>query len=365
MKSATRILAVLCLAGSGLPALRAQTAARPSPAPAPAPSPSPNLQLLQGLSKLELQRTMNLMRASLGVHCDYCHVVTEAEGWQWARDDKETKRTARRMIRMVMAINRESFDGRAVVSCNTCHRGSTKPLLTASLPQTPPSFPTPVVDHSGDRTAQAVLARYVSAVGGEAAARRLSEARTIRLRGTRESWDGTTAPFELAQAGPRVAVTVMTAKGEVRQVFDGSGGWTRDASGTHDLTPPEVESLRSLVRAFRPFSPADVGPGATVEGKARVGEREAWVVAHEPDDHTHVRLFFDALSGLLMRRLEERDGPVGRIPEQLDLSDYRPVDGTTVPMVQRLSLVDPWVGSTRRLELVAIDAPVDEAVFRR
>src|SRR5262249_34911200 len=72
MKSAARVVAVLCLAASGGSLLRAQTAARPvpSPVPSPSPSPSPNLQVLQGLSKLELQRTMNLMRASLGVHCD-------------------------------------------------------------------------------------------------------------------------------------------------------------------------------------------------------------------------------------------------------------------------------------------------------
>ena len=30
-----------------------------------------------------------------------------------------------------------------------------------------------------------------------------------------------------------------------------------------------------------------------------------------------------------------------------------------------LSLVDPWVGSTRRLQEVRLDVPVDEAVFRR
>jgi hypothetical protein len=44
---------------------------------------------------------------------------------------------------------------------------------------------------------------------------------------------------------------------------------------------------------------------------------------------------------------------------------FRPGEGTTVPFVQRLSIVDPWVGSTRRLEEVRIDIPVDESVFRR
>ncbi len=361
MKSATRILALLSLLGSNAPILFAQTGGGAKPAP----SPSPNLQLLQDLSKTQLQRTMNLMRASLGVHCDYCHVVTEQDGWQWASDDKENKRTARRMIRMVMDINREHFEGRPIVGCNTCHRGAMRPFLTPTLPQAPPPFPTPVADRSGYPTAKKVLARYVSAVGGPAAADRLAAARTIRLKGTRESWDALTIPFELVQSGDRFVVALMTAEGKVVQMCDGAAGWVKDSKGTRDMKPVEVENIRTLAGGFRPFAPSDIGEEATVEGKERVGDRETWEVLSHPDDHTRARLFFDTQNGLLLRRIVERDGPVGRIPEQLDLSDYRPAEGTTVPFVQRLSIVDPWVGSTRRLEEVRIDIPVDESVFRR
>jgi hypothetical protein len=361
MKNAARLLALLSIAASNLPILFAQTEGGARPAPIP----SPNLQLLQDLSKVQLQRTMNLMRASLGVHCDHCHVVTEADGWQWASDDKENKRTARRMIRMVMDINREHFEGRPVVGCNTCHRGATRPSLTPTLPQAPPPFPTPVADRSGYPTAKKVLARYVSAVGGAAAANRLSAARTIRLKGTRESWDAQTAPFELVQSGDRFVVTLMTAEGAVVQMSDGAAGWVKDAKGTRDMKPPEVENIRALASGFRPFAPSDVGEGATVEGRERVGDRETWEVLSQPDDHTRARLFFDTQNGLLLRRIVERDGAIGRIPEQLDLSDYRPAEGATMAFVQRLSIVDPWVGSTRRLEEIRIDIPVDESVFRR
>jgi hypothetical protein len=361
MKSATRLLALLSVVGSNVPILFAQTGGGARPAP----SPSPNLQLLQDLSKVQLQRTMNLMRASLGVHCDYCHVVTEEEGWQWARDDKENKRTARRMIRMVMDINREHFEGHPVVGCNTCHRGAMRPSLTPTLPQAPPPFPTPVADRSGYPTAKKVLARYVSAVGGAAAANRLSAARTIRLRGTRESWDAQTAPFELVQAGERFVVTLTTAEGRIIQMSDGTAGWVKDSKGSRDMTAAEFENIRSLADGFRPFAPTDIGEDATVEGRERIGDRETWEVLTERRDYTRSRLFFDVQNGLLLRRVVERDGPVGRIPEQLDLSDYRPAEGATVPFVQRLSIVDPWVGSTRRLEEVRIDIPVDESVFRR
>lgn len=60
-----------------------------------------NVKLLTGMSDIELQRTMNLLRASLGVHCDFCHVVNDKSGWDFASDEKTPKRMARHMIEMV------------------------------------------------------------------------------------------------------------------------------------------------------------------------------------------------------------------------------------------------------------------------
>src|SRR5688572_20263168 len=78
-----------------------------------------NVKLLTGMTDRELQLTMNLMRASLGTHCDYCHV--SGKEWDFASDEKPAKARAREMIRMVMEMNRSTFGGRAEVSCYTCH----------------------------------------------------------------------------------------------------------------------------------------------------------------------------------------------------------------------------------------------------
>ena len=48
-------------------------------------------------------------------------------------DDTPRKRTARRMVQMVATINRDNFNGRQVVTCWTCHRGSQAPLVTPPL----------------------------------------------------------------------------------------------------------------------------------------------------------------------------------------------------------------------------------------
>jgi len=70
-----------------------------------------NVQLLTGMTDLQLQQTMNFIRASLGVHCDFCHVVNDKTGWDFASDENENKRKAREMIQMTERINEQSFNG--------------------------------------------------------------------------------------------------------------------------------------------------------------------------------------------------------------------------------------------------------------
>src|SRR5215813_13714135 len=90
----------------------------------------PNIQVLKGLPESQLYAIMWFIRASLGVPCDYCHVKEGPDrdkGWLWDRDDKPQKVRAREMMRMVMDINKNSFGGNQVVTCYSCHRGTTRP----------------------------------------------------------------------------------------------------------------------------------------------------------------------------------------------------------------------------------------------
>jgi len=61
-----------------------------------------NVKLLTGMSDTQLIQAMNLMRASLGVHCDFCHVMNDKTGWDFASDEKEEQKTGREMIRLVI-----------------------------------------------------------------------------------------------------------------------------------------------------------------------------------------------------------------------------------------------------------------------
>lgn len=99
-----------------------------------------NLKVLQeDISPEGLRALMRDFSFSTGIRCSGCHVPTEGaplNEWDFAADDKEQKRIAREMIRMVMDINKtvasiDDVDPNEMVRvrCMTCHRGIERPLL--------------------------------------------------------------------------------------------------------------------------------------------------------------------------------------------------------------------------------------------
>ena len=88
--------------------------------------------------------TMRNFTAYLGVRCQYCHLGEEGlplEKFDFASDEKRTKVVARQMMRMVEEINKrlDTIPGRptpaVTVTCNTCHRGATRPIPLSTLVQ--------------------------------------------------------------------------------------------------------------------------------------------------------------------------------------------------------------------------------------
>ena len=81
-----------------------------------------NIQVLKGIPAEHVIPNMDFFVDSLGVSCEFCHLTARE------KDDKPTKQTTRKMIQMVRAMNEQSFGGRRVVTCFTCHRGSAVPV---------------------------------------------------------------------------------------------------------------------------------------------------------------------------------------------------------------------------------------------
>ena len=87
-----------------------------------------NVKVLKDMPADDMGKVMNIMSESLGVDCNFCHY-----GYEFEKEGKEEFETSRKMIQMTWDINREYFEGKPEVSCNTCHNGRPHPLSAPNL----------------------------------------------------------------------------------------------------------------------------------------------------------------------------------------------------------------------------------------
>lgn len=311
-----------------------------------------NIQVLTGLTRPEVQRVMNEMRAGLGVHCHYCHANDDTNG---ASDTKPQKLRAREMIRMVIDLNARQFGGQPVVTCFTCHNGKPQPALVPPLPQAVPPEPA-AVEVKSLPSVGSVIQKYVTAVGHE-----LNPGTPRLFKGTQKSPTGPAVPITIADIGEKWRGDVQLPDGSsATQEIETNGGWLRSKNGVRDMATDELVSARLSRRAFAPFYTSAIGDDAKVIDAETIGERNTWVVRTPT-----ARYWFDAETGLLLRRVVYYDSPVGRIPERTDFDDYRDVGGVKLPFLTRVALVDPWLGGVRQAESIQVGVAIPPKQFEK
>lgn len=314
-----------------------------------------NVKILVGMSRPEVERVMNQMRAGLGVHCHYCHVT----GQDPSVDGTPQKARAREMMQMVIDINQRTFGGREVVTCFTCHNGTPHPKLTPPLPQAlPRDLPAnpPQTETKKLPSASEVLQKYITAVGRIVPA---TEPRiTIAARATPL---GGPVAVKILESGEQYRVDVTLSDGTpLTQVLTSSGaGWIRNKDGVRDLTPEELIRVHLSLRGVAPFTEASFGDDARVTSD-KISNQDVWVVTT-----ANAQYSFDAESGLLLRRVIFYSSPIGRIPEQTEFDHYRDVGGAKVPFTTRVALVDPWLGSIRQATSIVIGKPISPSEFEK
>lgn len=103
-----------------------------------------NLKVLpEDISAAELRNTMRGFSFATGFRCEGCHVGEAGQPldvFDFPSDEKETKKKARIMLKMVKDINQglekelgNESNALVKVQCMTCHRGQNKPIMLEDL----------------------------------------------------------------------------------------------------------------------------------------------------------------------------------------------------------------------------------------
>jgi photosynthetic reaction center cytochrome c subunit len=351
-----------------------------------------NVQVLKGIPVDEFLGTMGIMAASLQFDCSDCHVNAGTANVDWAADTPR-KIMARRMVSMVAAINQTNFGGRQLVTCWTCHRNRDKPLVTPTLETiygTPTIVPDDVVTQfPGADAAESILDRFIQASGG---AQRLSALTSISARGTAVGFGGFggNGTVELVAKAPDKRATIIlfkaeTNRGDQIRTYDGTAGWVRtplNVVGEFQLIgsdldgarvdaqlsfPGQIKSIFTNLKSGPPTTitdlPAPTSQSSVLQGAVGNQSHVVDVVQGTGPRGLLVTMYFDQQTGLLLRELRFGLSPIGRVPTQIDFSDYRDVNGIKLPFRMTYAWLDGRDAIV--LDEIRTNVPVDEAKFGR
>lgn len=344
-----------------------KTANQSAPAEKTVEQTQKNIQVLNGLPASQLIPVMNYMGSSLGVKCTFCH-VKQGDKWDFVSDEKPEKGTAREMIKMTQALNKANFKGNPAVGCFTCHRGDEHPVR---VPQLPIAAPTPFAEEHATAaavpkekppTADQILAKYTEALGGNAA---IEKVKTRSMKGSWLTGSGVTLGYEVYQTSDKIYSVLHTPKqGDIERGFDGQMGWEKsDRGGVREFEEPELSLFRRYPDLFKDLKLQGQFTRLGFGGKDQIDGKDVYVLRGQGIDGKGERLYFDAQSGLLLRRVTSTPTVVGLIPEQVDYSDYRDVDGLKLPFAIRITSIDSFYNSTRTFTEIKLNPSMDEKKF--
>lgn len=330
-----------------------------------------NVTVLRGIAVDEFMGTMGVFSAALGFSCENCHTASSNDWANYAKDASPLKERARQMIAMMAEINNQNFGGRQVVTCFTCHRGSNRPKVTASL-DTLYGAPLPeeldvlvLPATPGGPTVAEILDKYLQAVGGAQTAAALT---SYVAKGTYSGYgpEGQPRPLEIYAKFPNQKTTVVRdpTSGDNTTTISGTAAWHSAPFRPFEVLELHEAELESAIADAELVFPGNVKQILTGMRTSNdfINNRTVLIVQGFKG-RAIVTMYFDEETGLLTRLVRSTPSPVGRLPVRIDYSDYRDVAGLMMPFKWTMTWLDGR--STFELSEVQPNVAIDAAMFAR
>lgn len=224
------------------------------------------------------------------------------------------------------------------------------------------------------QTADEVIDRSLTAVGGRAALAKLKSRSTTGTITLSTPAGDVSGSIEILSAAPNKSRTLikadLTALGAgplvLDQRFDGNVGYVMDSlQGDREITGNLLENLRNGGFPHPFLNYKERGIAARLEGKEKYGDREVYLLILDPTSGSVVRQYIDAETYLPLKMAIKVNVPqLGQDIEQTtEFLDYREVDGIKIPF--RLKSTSAVQNFTITVTKVEHNAVLDEKLFSK
>lgn len=237
------------------------------------------------------------------------------------------------------------------------HVAQQKPVTEPRSEKAPQSMPT--VDQ--------ILDRYVQAIGGAAAYRKLTS-RVMKMTLITEGSD-LSAAFAIYRQAPNKAVQICRFKlgsdieFEVSRGFNGTGGWALNPAdgGFRELSGAELAAEKRDAEFYWEIKLKELYPRMALIGQVKIGDHTTYCIEATPLEGDPMKLYFEARTGLLVRMDSISESVMkGKVPAEIYYDDYREVDGIKMPFTIR----QPANKYTYKVDEVKHNVPIEEAKFK-
>ena len=324
-----------------------------------------NIKVLKGIPAWQLQPTMHFIEASLGMNCGDCHVRDNEKGWEFDKDTKPEKRKAREMIKMMDAINTNSFKGHQEVTCFTCHHGIPDPEKIPNVTTIALIQQKQIEQQNEEKeinvpnrlnTAEQIIDKYIQALGGKEA---ISKITSLKLEGS--SNNGQNELLIYWKAPDYYYSESKGMRGEFVKVFNGSAGWMKMGQFTR---PAEGSDFQDLKLAAGFYSPLDIQKnysGLKLDDIQLIGSDTVYIVDGTISKYRSIKLYFNTNTRLLERQIVFEQTPLGRLQVQTDYKNYQKVNDVLFPF----ETIESNFENVQDIKYTSIKAniPVEEKLF--
>ena len=247
---------------------------------------------------------------------------------------------------------------------NRAVMNATRQTRSAQIVEVPAVNAAPVAKRNPLPSIEAVLSKYVDAIGGrEAHARLKSRVITgrIELSGS-DSW----GQLNIYAKAPNKSLTIMNVQpmGQVKHGYDGCTAWSvGDTIGARTLSGAALSKFATDADFYREIKLNELYPGIRLMGTAKDKDREFYLVEGFPLVGSEETMYFDVQSGLLTGRDLTQQTSQGPLRVEMRYSDWRVVDGVKVPF--KITQTMPNLKFVFTVRDVKHNVPVDDKLFEK
>jgi predicted Zn-dependent peptidase len=206
-----------------------------------------------------------------------------------------------------------------------------------------------------------VLKKYVKAIGGESALTSIKSIRTISE--TELPGMGTLTMTEVRKApGQMKFVVAMGGNPMQTMVWNGKSGYQNQMGQKKDLEGAELAEFRLRADIQAALHPETYGIKREVKGQdGNLVLVEATGASGKPEKE-----YYDATSGLLVKKVQTQESEQGPITSITEFADYREVPGTNgykIPYSLTMTGVAP-MPITMKVKTIEVNKTIEESEFQ-